>query len=301
MAEQAILWEELTLDTALALAEKRGIIIFPVATTEAHGNHLPLGTDTFTAEWIALELSRKTGLPALVPTPVRAGASPTFHYDRKGDPIPGTLAVSHSTLHAFLKDIIRGLWATGFRKVIIIQGHGQEPNLQVITHEVATELRREGKDLFIAAATYWELAAETLRQELTTPFYHSGEEETSNILFTRPDLVKIEQSVGKEFVPLIDKSLLKKSITQDETETFQVFDIAQVLPIPEPGHKSIGGIGTTEQIRSASAGKGEKVLTRAVERYLDLIRDLEEHYAPNEVPGVDVKQRPGAKRFSVDY
>lgn len=301
MAEQAILWEELTLDTALDLAEKRGIIIVPVATTEAHGNHLPLGTDTFTAEWIALELSRKTGLPALVPTPVRAGASPTFHYDRKGDPIPGTLAVSHSTLHALLKDIIRGLWATGFRKVIIIQGHGQEPNLQVITHEVATELRRENKDIFIAAATYWELAAETLRREVTTPFYHSGEEETSNILFTRPDLVKIEQSTGKEFVPLIAKSLLKKSITQDETETFQVFDIAQVLPIPEPGHKSSGGIGTTEQIRSASAAKGEKVLTRAVERYLDLIRDLEEYYAPKEVPGVDVKQRPGAKRFSVDY
>lgn len=301
MSGQAVLWEELTLDDALELAEKRGIIIVPVATTEAHGNHLPLGTDTYTAEWIALELSRKTGLPALVPTPVRAGASPTFHYDRNGDPVPGTLAVSHSTLHAFLKDIIRGLWTSGFRKVIIIQGHGQEPNLQVITQEVATELRREDKSIFIAAATYWELAAETLRREVTTPFYHSGEEETSNVLFVRPDLVKLEKSIGKELVPLIDKSLLKKSITQDETETFQVFDIAQMISIPEPGHRSAAGIGTTEQIRSATAEKGEKVLTRAVERYLDLIRDLEENYAPQEVPGVDVKQRPAAKRFAVNY
>ncbi|WP_312334343.1 creatininase family protein [Anaerospora hongkongensis] len=301
MSEHAVLWEELTLDDALELAEKRGIIIVPVATTEAHGNHLPLGTDTYTAEWIALELSRKTGLPALVPTPVRAGASPTFHYDRKGDPVPGTLAVSHSTLHAFLKDIIRGLWTSGFRKVIIIQGHGQEPNLQVITQEVATELRREDKSIFIAAATYWELAAETLRREVTTPFYHSGEEETSNVLFVRPELVKLEKSIGKELVPLIDKSLLKKSITQDETETFQVFDIAQMIPIPEPGHRSAAGIGTTEQIRSATAEKGSKVLHRAVERYLDLIRDLEENYAPQEVPGADVKQRPAAKRFTVNY
>ncbi|WP_333593620.1 creatininase family protein, partial [Anaerospora hongkongensis] len=256
MSEHAVLWEELTLDDALELAEKRGIIIVPVATTEAHGNHLPLGTDTYTAEWIALEISRKTGLPALVPTPVRAGASPTFHYDRNGDPVPGTLAVSHSTLHAFLKDIIRGLWTSGFRKVIIIQGHGQEPNLQVITQEVATELRRENKSVFIAAATYWELAAETLRREVTTPFYHSGEEETSNVLFVRPELVKLEKSIGKELVPLIDKSLLKKSITQDETETFQVFDIAQMISIPEPGHRSAAGIGTTEQIRSATAEKG---------------------------------------------
>jgi creatinine amidohydrolase/Fe(II)-dependent formamide hydrolase-like protein len=296
-----VIYEELTLDRALELAEKRSIIIFPVATTEAHGNHLPLGTDSFTAEWIALELSKRTGLPTLVPTPIRAGASPTFHYDSNGDPQPGTLAVAHSTLHALIRDILRGLWSTGFRKVVIVQGHGQEPNFQVITHEAATELRREGKALFIAAATYWELAAETLRKELTTPFYHSGEEETSNILLARPDLVNIEAAKGKEFRPLIDRALLKRSITQDESETFQVFDIAQVIPIAPPGHRSEAGIGTTEAIRSASAAKGKKVLTRAVDRYLALIRDLETHYAPQEVPGVDVKERPAEPRFRVEY
>jgi len=74
-----------------------------------------------------------------------------------------------------------------------------------------------------------------------------------------------------------------------------------MIPIPEPGHRSAAGIGTTEQIRSATAEKGEKVLNRAVERYLDLIRDLEENYAPQEVPGSDVKQRPAVKRFAVNY
>jgi len=298
---EPVIFESLTLDVAVELAKTRGIIIFPVATTEAHGDHLPLGTDTYTAEWIAEELSRRTGLPVLSPTPIRAGTSPTFHYDLKGDPIPGTFAIGHQTMFLLIKDILRGIWATGFRKVIIIQGHGQEPNFQVIAHETATELRREGKNLFIAAATYWELAAETLRKELTTPFYHSGEEETSNVLFVRPDLVKLDKVVGKTYKPLVDKSLLKRSITQDETETFQVFDIAQVLPIPLPGHLSRGGIGTTEEILSATAEKGRKVLERATERYLDLIRDLEERYAPQEVPGVDVREYPAEKRFTVDY
>ena len=298
---EPVIFESLTLDVAVELAQKRGIIIFPVATTEAHGDHLPLGTDTYTAEWIAEELSRRTGLPVLSPTPIRAGTSPTFHYDLKGDPIPGTLAISQQTMFLLIKDILRGLWATGFRKVIIVQGHGQEPNFQVIAHETATELRREGKNLFIAAATYWELAAETLRRELNTPFYHSGEEETSNILFVRPDLVKLDKVTGKTFKPLIDKSLLKRSITQDETETFQVFDIAQVIPIPQPGHLSRGGLGSTEDILTATAEKGRKVLERATERYLDLIRDLEEHYAPQEVPGVDVREYPAEKRFTVSY
>jgi len=296
-----ILFEELTLDLAVDLAKTRGIIIFPVATTEAHGDHLPLSTDTITAEWIALELSRRTGLPVLAPTPIRAGTSPTFHYDRNGDPIPGTLAISQQTMFLLIKDILRGLWATGFRKIIIVQGHGQEPNFQTIAHETATELRREGKNLFIAAATYWELAAETLRKTLNTPFYHSGEEETSNILFTRPDLVKLDKVNGITFKPLIDRSLLKRSITQDDSETFQIFDIAQVIPIPEPGHLSHGGIGTREEILTASAHKGQQVLERATERYLDLIRDLEEHYAAQEVPGVDVRSRPETKRFKVDY
>ena len=296
-----ILFEELTVAEASELAAKRGIIIFPVATTEAHGDHLPLSTDTKPAEGIGLELSKRSGLPVLAPTPIRAGASPTFHYDLAGDPIPGTLAVSHQTLFFLLKDLFRGLWATGFRKVIIVQGHGQEPNFQVITHEAATELRREGKYLFIGGATYWELAAETLRREVTTPFYHSGEEETSNILLARPDLVKLDRVSGKELKPLVDKSLLKRSITQDDSETFQILDIAQIIPVPTRGQLSHSGIGTTEQILTATAEQGRKVLERATERYLDLIRDLEQHYAPAEVPGVDVRTRPEAKRFSVGY
>ncbi|MBV5299293.1 MAG: creatininase family protein, partial [Rhodoferax sp.] len=212
-----------------------------------------------------------------------------------------TLAISQQTMFLLIKDILRGLWATGFRKVIIVQGHGQEPNFQTITHETATELRREGKNLFIGGATYWELAAETLRRELQTPFYHSGEEETSNILFVRPDLVQLDKARGKQFKPLIDPALLKRSITQDDSETFQIFDIAQVIPIPLPGHVSHFGIGSTEQILTASAEKGRKILERATDRYLDLIRDLEERYAPQEVPGVDVREYPAQKRFEVGY
>lgn len=296
-----VLFEELSIDVATELARSRGIVIVPAATTEAHGSHLPLGTDSFTAEWIARALSARTGLPALVPTPIRAGASPTFHYDSDGDPIPGTLAVGHATLHALIKDLVRGLWATGFRKVIFVQGHGQVANFQVIAHEAVTELRREGKAVFIAAATYWELAAQTLREVLTTPFYHAGEEETSNVLLARPDLVHLELAQGKPLKPLLDRSLLKRAITQDETETFSVWDVAQWIAVPEKGKKSRFGLGETAAIKSATAEKGRAILEKATERYLALIRDLEMHYAPQEVPGVDVRERPAQPRFSVAY
>lgn len=299
--DKPILYEELTLDNAIHLAKTRGMIIVPAATTEVHGDHLPMGTDTFTAEWISAELSKKTGLPVLMPTPIRCGCSPTFHYDVNGDPMMGTLAIGHDTMHRLVKDICRGLWSAGFRKVIIVQAHGQEWNFQVLAHEVATELRREGKALFIAAATYWNLAAEVLRRELTSPFWHAGEEEISNMLFARPELVHMEKAKGKVRISLIDPSLMKRSVTQDNTEAFAVQDVASWVTIPEPGELGSTGIGTDEQLKSATPEKGRKVLMRAMERYLDLIRDLETHYAPGEVPGVDLRDRPPKPRFQVNY
>jgi creatinine amidohydrolase/Fe(II)-dependent formamide hydrolase-like protein len=299
--DTAVRYEDLTLDEAVELGKQRGIIIVPAGTTEGHGFHIPLATDTFNAEWIAAELSRRTGLPALIPTPIRCGCSPTFHYDLTGAPVLGTLAIGHDTMHRLCKDLCRGLWAAGFRKVIFIQAHGQEWNFQTLVHEVATELRREGKALFIAGATYWELCSETIRQEISSPFWHAGEWETSAMLFVKPELVKRDRIKGFTRVPLIDSSLIKKSVTQDDTEAFSVQDIASWVNIPEPGAVHGFGLGTQEQIASATAEKGRKVLTRAMELYLALIRDLEQHYAPQEVPGVDVRERPAKPRFKVDY
>jgi len=296
-----IKYEELTLDQVLHLVKTRGIILVPAATTEGHGDHIPMGTDTFKAEWIVARLSEITGLPALIPTPIRCGCSPTFHYDVNGDPMGGTLAIGHDTMHHLVKDLCRGLWAAGFRKVIIVQGHGQEWNFQVIVHEVATELRREGKALFIAGATYWELAAESIRREISAPFWHADEWETSAMMCARPDLVRLDHVKGVVRVPLIDPKLIKRSVTQDGTEAFAVQDVASWVTIPEPTDVHNYGIGTTESIKSATAEKGEKVLRAAMEKYLALIRDLETHYAPNEVPGVDVRERPAKPRFKVDY
>jgi creatinine amidohydrolase/Fe(II)-dependent formamide hydrolase-like protein len=298
---QPVRFEELTLDEAVSMAQTRGIMLVPAATTEGHGYHLPLATDTLVAEHITAELSRITQLPALLPTPIRCGCSPTFHYDLNGTPLVGTLAIGHDTMHHLVKDLCRGLWSTGFRKVIFIQGHGQEWNFQTIAHEVATELRRENKPLFMAGITYWELCAETIRQTISAPFWHAGEHETSAVLAIRPDLVKMDAATGQVRVPLIDSTLIKKSVAQDDSEALAVQDVASWVPIPHPHEVHPSGVGTTEQIKSATADKGKKVLDRAIDRYLALLRDLELYYAPQEVPGVDIRERPLEPRFKVTY
>jgi creatinine amidohydrolase/Fe(II)-dependent formamide hydrolase-like protein len=301
MLNSAIHYENLSLDGAKRIADERGIIVVPVATTEGHGDHLPLATDTLIAEWLAEEISKTTGVPALIPTPIRCGCSPTFHFDLNGDPMFGTLAVSHSTMHAILKDLCRALWSSGFRKIIFVQTHGQEWNLQTIVHEIATELRRENKFLFIVGSTYWELSRKVIEKEITAPFWHADEWETSAVKFIANDLVNEDAIEGMVRVPLIDRSLIKRSVCMDESEAFAVQDVASWVCIPEPGELHGWGVGSTESIKSASAEKGEKVLRRALEKYVALIRDLEQYYAPNEVPGVDVKKRPEAPRFTTNY
>ncbi len=296
-----IRYEEQTLDVIVKLAKERGIIIVPAATTEGHGYHLPTGTDTFIAEWISGELSKITGLPTLMPTPIRLGCSPTIHFDRNGDPLVGTLAIGHDTMQRLCLDLCRGLYVAGFRKVIIVQGHGQEWNFQAIAQEVATLLRREGKGLFIAAGTYWELARKAIEETIDQPFWHAGEWESSAVLCARPDLVKMDQATGEVRIPLIDKTLIKRSVAQDESEAFALQDVAQWNPIPEPGELHPGGVGLTEKIKTASSEKGKFVLERALSKYLALIRDLEMYYAPDEVPGIDVKRRPSEPRFTVSY
>ncbi len=90
-------------------------------------------------------------------------------------------------------------------------------------------------------------------------------------------------------------------MTQDATETFAVQDIASGVSIPEPGEIHDWGGRSTEQIASATANKGMKVLTRAVERYVALIRDLEMFYAPSEVPEWMCASDRSRPRFDVDY
>lgn len=299
--ETPVRFEDLSLDQAIHLAETRGIILVPAATTEGHGNHLPLSTDTLIAEYLCGELSKKTGLPTLIPTPIRCGCSPTFHFDTNGNPMPGTLAVRHSTMHVIVSDLCRALWTCGFKKIIFVQTHGQEWNFQTIIHEVSTELRREGINLFMVGATYWELCRKTLEETIGAPFWHADEWETSAAMHIAPELVRMDSAEGMIRKPHFDKRIMKRSVCMDESEAFAVQDVASWVNIPVPGELHAGGVGSLESIQTATPEKGGKVLQAALDKYMLLLRDLEQYYAPQEVPGIDVTDRADAPRFTVDY
>ncbi len=102
------------------------LVLVPMASTEQHGPHLPLCTDTVTAIEVA---SRVAKINNMLHTPaIWTGYSPQ-HMAGPGEG-RGTITIRSSTLQALMYDVARSLIHHGFNKILFINGHGS--NVKVV-------------------------------------------------------------------------------------------------------------------------------------------------------------------------
>lgn len=120
--------------------DKRVILV--LGACEQHG-YLSLATDTKIPHNLAEAASQKTGV--LVAPSVNFGCSPYFL------DYPGTISLRLHTYLDLVEDILHSLYGAGFRKVLILNGHGG--NTPVKTHLV--ELVNELPDLEIRWYAWW--------------------------------------------------------------------------------------------------------------------------------------------------
>jgi creatinine amidohydrolase len=106
-------------------------LIIVVGAIEQHG-YLSLATDVKIPMKLAEEASEKTGV--LIAPPMNFGCSPYF------TSYPGTLSVRVSTLLAVIEDIIRSAYNQGFRKILVLNGHGGNTAISTYLYELANEL-----------------------------------------------------------------------------------------------------------------------------------------------------------------
>jgi creatinine amidohydrolase len=183
--QQSILWQDFTSPELGALADAGAVVIVPIGAIEQHGPHLPVSTDITCAFAVAQGAAMAIDeFPVVVAPPVSWGVSP-HHMG-----FPGTITLSIEVFVGLLCDICRSIARHGFRRILLINGHGGNAEAVGVA---AQQLSIEG--IFVAATTYFGLIVDELRAIGESPLggmSHACEMETSLLLKLCPELVHME-------------------------------------------------------------------------------------------------------------
>jgi creatinine amidohydrolase len=244
------------------------VVMVPLGSTEKHGAHVPLGTDsyiTMTAVVQAAEMADCLYAP-LMPF----GYSP-HHMGRLGEG-SGTITLQAETYRRVMRDVALSLVFHGFTKVIFVSHHGS--NTKPID-EVLRYLRYRTGAFFAFYKTPTEREVQVLAEVLEnppeeTPGWHSSELETSCVMAVHSGLVSMERAVSdRAHAPRWMGPNFSKS---DGTGTVR-FQGSENIWIPMEHHEYSDTAVIGNPFR-ATADKGEEIFRRMARHLADFIEEV---------------------------
>jgi len=178
--------------------------VFAIGSTEQHGPHLPLITDSLIGDVIALKVAEKLEYALQAPT-IRIGLS-EHHLA-----FPGTISLKPDTLKAVINDFVDSLKTHGFKTIILLPSHGG--NFATVG-KVVEELRQKHPELKIIGFTDLQAFVDAMiaySEEYGVSAYdagaHAGESETSFILALAGNLVQPDRYAPGYLGPLGEKEI----------------------------------------------------------------------------------------------
>ncbi|HMI30128.1 MAG TPA: creatininase family protein [Candidatus Limnocylindrales bacterium] len=183
-------WEEVR-----GLDRARTIAILPIGAVEAHGPHLPLGTDVIIARAMA-----RAGAERLEAQGWRALILPALPYTAApfAGAFPGTLSVGSSTVTSLLLDLARELTRHGFSALALANAHLDPAHLDAIA-----QAERRAREERLLPVIHPDVSKKPWAPRLTEEFRsgacHAGRYESSIVLAVQSDLVR--EDVRKALPP----------------------------------------------------------------------------------------------------
>ena len=181
-------------EVAERLAEPgQDTVLVPMGSTEKHGAHIPLGTDSYVTMEVVYRAA--AAVDALF-TPLQPfGYSP--HHMGRNEEGAGTITLRADTYRRVLHDVARSLIFHGVKKIIFVSHHGS--NTKPID-ELMRQLRYHTGAYISFYKTPTEREANVVQHlfENTpeeTPGWHSSELETSCLMATADNLVHMDRAV----------------------------------------------------------------------------------------------------------
>jgi creatinine amidohydrolase len=246
----SVMWKERTAEDLNALAADEAIVVLPVASMEQHGPHLPVGVDTILCENVCKAAAGIVAAqpanpdPQIIDAPPRpVVVAPTLwcgmaeHHMSFG----GTFTFDIPTYRTVLLAFLRSIGRAGFRRVVIVNGHGG--NMSAL-NAFLPDLQRE-TELKLYATTYFMLAVEEMLPLLDRQngVRHACEVETSMMMALTPDLVK-QDRLAEAFGPMFEDT---RSVLAPEWQSFRA--ISDLSPN-----------GVIGDARTSTTEKGERLL-----------------------------------------
>lgn len=155
-------------------------VLLPVGSLEPHGV-IPNGTDNLAPEAMARDIAERVG--ALVAPTLNYGITPAMAA------YPGAVTISEAAYSSFLRDILHGLADTGFKNIIVLNGHGgNTAAIQNLVNAVSNE-----KKVRILMVNWWTLTLDITEEIFGENGGHAGNNETAYMQAILPEYVHPER------------------------------------------------------------------------------------------------------------
>ena len=115
---------------------------------------------------------------------------------------PGTISLRTATFIELIRDVCRSVIQHGFRKVVIVNGHGgNSAALDVVISELGLETKAH-----LYLVEFWEIAADVIEKTCGCPVFHADETETSIALALNQ---RVEMPRFTDVIPKSESSFVK--------------------------------------------------------------------------------------------